>query len=125
MDYSTALHHLLSLVDLERTAGPPHRRYKLERMRALAQRLGNPHDVTPTVHITGTKGKGSTAAMVTSVLEQARCAPGLYTSPHLHAFRERIRLGQEPVSEAVFGDLMGQVWPVVEAMASKTRATGE
>ena len=118
MDYSTALHHLLSLVDLERTAGPPHRRYKLERMRALAQRLGNPHDVTPTVHITGTKGKGSTAAMVTSVLEQARCAPGLYTSPHLHAFRERIRLGQEPVSEAVFGNLMGQVWPVVEAMAS-------
>ena len=118
MDYSTALHHLLSLVDLERTAGPPHRRYKLERMRALAQRLGNPHDVTPTVHITGTKGKGSTAAMVTSVLEQARCAPGLYTSPPLHAFRERIRLGQEPVSEAVFGNLMGQVWPVVEAMAS-------
>ena len=118
MDYNTALHHLLSLVDLERTAGPPHRKYKLERMRALAQRLGSPHDVTPTVHITGTKGKGSTAAMVTSVLEQARRAPGLYTSPHLHAFRERIRLGQEPVSEAVFGGLMGQVWPVIEAMAS-------
>ena len=75
MDYSTALHHLLSLVDLERTAGPPHRKYKLERMRALAQRLGNPHDVTPTVHITGTKGKGSTAAMVTSVLEQAGALP--------------------------------------------------
>ncbi len=118
MDYGTALHHLLSLVDLERTAGPPHRKYKLERMRALAQRLGSPHDVTPTVHITGTKGKGSTAAMVTSVLEQAGGAPGLYTSPHLHAFRERIRLGQEPVSEAVFGGLMGQVWPVIEAMAS-------
>ena len=120
MDYNTALHHLLSLVDLERTAGPPHRKYKLERMRALAQRLGNPHDVTPTVHITGTKGKGSTAAMVTSVLEQALRAPGLYTSPHLHAFRERIRLGQEPVSEAVFGSLMGQVWPVIEAMASES-----
>ena len=118
MDYSTALHHLLSLVDLERTAGPPHRKYKLERMRALARRLGDPQDVTPTVHITGTKGKGSTAAMVTSVLEQAGLAPGLYTSPHLHAFRERIRLGQAPVSEAVFGDLMGQVWPVIEAMAS-------
>lgn len=118
MDYGTALHHLLSLVDLERTAGPPHRKYKLERMRALAHRLGDPQDVTPTVHVTGTKGKGSTAAMVTSVLEQAGLAPGLYTSPHLHAFRERIRLGQEPVSEAVFGDLMGQVWPVIEAMAS-------
>ena len=118
MDYSTALHHLLSLVDLERTAGPPHRKYKLERMRALAERLGDPHLVTPTVHVTGTKGKGSTAAMVTSVLEQAGGAPGLYTSPHLHAFRERIRLGQEPVSEAVFGDLMGQVWPVIEAMAA-------
>ena len=117
MDYSTALHYLLSLVDLERTAGPPHRKYKLERMRALAERLGNPHRVTPTVHVTGTKGKGSTAAMVTSVLERARLAPGLYTSPHLHAFRERIRLGQEPVSEAVFGDLMGQVWPVIEGMA--------
>ena len=118
MDYGTALHHLLSLVDLERTAGPPHRKYKLERMRALARRLGDPHLVTPTVHVTGTKGKGSTAAMVTSVLEQAGRAPGLYTSPHLHAFRERIRLGQEPVPEAVFGDLMGQVWPVIEAMAA-------
>ena len=118
MDYSTALHHLLSLVDLERTAGPPHRKYKLERMRALARRLGDPQDATPTVHVTGTKGKGSTAAMVTSVLEQARLAPGLYTSPHLHAFRERIRLGQAPVSETVFGDLMGQVQPVIEAMAS-------
>ena len=120
MDYGTALHHLLSLVDLERTAGPPHRRYKLERMRVLAQRLGNPHNATPTVHVTGTKGKGSTAAMVTSVLEQAGSAPGLYTSPHLHTFRERIRLGQEPISEAVFGDLLEQVWPVVEAMASDT-----
>ena len=87
MSYSLALHKLLSLIDLERIAGPPVREYKLERMRNLAQLLGNPQAVTPTIHVTGTKGKGSTSAMIASILDYAGITPGLYTSPHLHTFR--------------------------------------
>ena len=116
MSYKSAIRNLLSLKDLERLAGPPVWEYKLERMRALAQLLGNPHIVTPTIHITGTKGKGSTAAMITSILENAGMTPGLYTSPHLHSFRERIRLGLVPISEAMFSELFDQLWVAAQAM---------
>ena len=119
MDYASALHRLMGLADLERmtdqaTSRP---RYDLKGMGTLLYRLGDPHREVPTVHITGTKGKGSVAAMVTSILAQAGYAVGLYTSPHLHAIRERIRLGRDPLSEEQFADLVEQIWPVVEGMS--------
>ncbi len=118
MDYSEALAKLLSLTDLERVAGTaPHtRRYDLGRMRVLLERLDNPHLRTPTVHITGTKGKGSSAATIASVLNAQGYNAGLFTSPHLHTFRERIQLGGEPVSEVEFASLADALWPEVESM---------
>ena len=119
-EYSAALRRLLSLVDLERTLGrATHQpRYDLSRMAELLRRLGDPHTKVPVVHVTGTKGKGSTSAMIASMLTEGGNAVGLYTSPHLHSFRERIRVGREPVSESEFASLVERLWPVVEEMQS-------
>jgi dihydrofolate synthase/folylpolyglutamate synthase len=116
MDYRDALHHLLGLVDYERILAPTRERvrYDLRRMEALESRLGNPHAAVPAVHIAGTKGKGSTAAMCASVLSRQGYRTGLYTSPHLHTFRERIRMDGEPVSEGEFAGLVEEVWPHLE-----------
>ena len=116
MHYRTALHHLLQLVDYERLLSPNRDRvrYDLRRMQALLDRLGNPHLGIPTVHIAGTKGKGSTAAMCASVLTHQGYRAGLYVSPHLHSFRERICLDGVPVSEEEFASLLETVWPALE-----------
>jgi hypothetical protein len=72
--------------------------FDLERMRALLKRMGNPHDQFRTVHVAGTKGKGSTCAMIASMLQACGYTVGLYTSPHLVDLRER-RLQRRPAEE--------------------------
>ncbi len=71
----------------------------LDNIRALAARLQAPHRRYRTLHIGGTNGKGSTAALAASILQAAGCRVGLYTSPHLVDFRERIRVNGEMISE--------------------------
>lgn len=73
----------------------------LERISALLGALGNPQDKTPSIHIAGTNGKGSTAAMIEAALIEAGYRTGLYTSPHLIKFNERIRINGRPVSDSV------------------------
>jgi len=85
--------------------------WNLERLKGLLARLGNPHKRFPSLLIAGTKGKGSTAAMGESILRQAGYKTGLYTSPHLHSFRERIRLSGEAVSEEQVVELAQQLKP--------------
>ena len=121
MDYLGALAKLLKLVDHERVTYPSDGRvrYDLSRMEALLAGLNNPHLALPTVHIAGTKGKGSTAAMCASVLTQAGYRTGLFTSPHLHTFCERIRLDGQPVDELVFANLVAKVWPAIESVDLK------
>jgi len=63
--------------------------FDLERMRTLLKKLGNPHMQFRSVHVAGTKGKGSTCAMVASMVQAAGYKTGLYTSPHLNDIRER------------------------------------
>ena len=119
--YEEALHRLLSLADMERMTAhaAPAYRYDLERMRELAGRLGLLDGGPPIVHVAGTKGKGSVAAMTASALRAHGLRSGLYTSPHLHSFRERIRLDGEPLSEPSFAAAVARVWPVVEEMAGE------
>ena len=116
MDYRGALRRLVGLIDLEKMVASPRvrGRYNLRRMEALLARLGDPHLAMPTVHVAGTKGKGSTAAMVASVLASQGYHAGLFTSPHMHSFRERISLDGHPVSEEEFSSLVEEVWPDLE-----------
>jgi dihydrofolate synthase/folylpolyglutamate synthase len=72
---------------------------KLARMHKILAELGNPHAQFVSVLIAGTKGKGSTAALIASVLHAAGYRTGLYTSPHLHTFRERIRINGDMISK--------------------------
>ncbi len=117
MDYANALRRLFSLTDFERMAAPraARHRYDLSRVTALLERLGNPHLQVPTVHVTGTKGKGSTAAMIASALRHSGHRVGLYTSPHLHTVRERVRVDGRPVDEQTFADNVERLWPAVES----------
>ena len=120
LSYADALHRLLSLADYERMAGlsAPAPKYDLDRMRELAERLGRPQDTAPVLHVAGTKGKGSVAAMASSILHAAGLRVGLFTSPHLHTFRERVRIDGEPSTEAQFASALGRVWTHVEAIGA-------
>lgn len=83
--------------------------FKLDRMRNLLEHLGNPHLETPVVHIAGTKGKGSTAAMISQILVEAGYDVGLFTSPHLDRFEERIRINGIPIEPQELVDLVNEV----------------
>ncbi len=114
MDYQESIARLLSLVDHERsmpTLPRQKRIYDLRNVHRLLDRLGNPHHLPGVVHVAGTKGKGSTAAMVESILRAAGYSTGFYSSPHLHTFRERIRVDGEPVSPCGFAHVTREVWP--------------
>lgn len=119
--YEEALHRLLSLADLERMTGhaAPAYKYDLERMRELAARLDLLDGGPPLIHVAGTKGKGSVAAMTASALRAHGLRTGLYTSPHLHSFRERIRLNGDPLPAQAFAAAVARIWPVVEEMAGE------
>jgi dihydrofolate synthase/folylpolyglutamate synthase len=99
--YRAALDYLYSFTNYEQQSGYTYSadRFDLGRVHRLLALLGDPHHKYASVHIAGTKGKGSTSAMVASVLHAAGYRTGLYTSPHLHTFRERIQIGGELVSE--------------------------
>ena len=115
--YQQALDYLYSFIDYE-TMHQPHDvvSYDLRRMDELLVRLGNPHLKARTVHIAGTKGKGSTAAMIASVLTAAGYKTGLYTSPHLSDLRERFRVDGELISEEAIVELVAQLKPEVEVV---------
>lgn len=90
-------------------------------MEHLLSLLGNPHLAAKTVHITGTKGKGSVAAMIASVLTTSGYRTGLYTSPHLLNLRERIKVGGNSISETEFAASMTEIMPAIESMKQSGR----
>jgi dihydrofolate synthase/folylpolyglutamate synthase len=90
-------------------------RFNLERVRSLLARLDNPHLGRDTVHIAGTKGKGSVAAMTASILRAAGLRTGLYTSPHLHRMTERLAVDGEAIGPDDFGRLAEPLRDAVEA----------
>src|SRR5215813_11681040 len=93
----------------------------LENISILSAALGNPHRAVPCAHIAGTNGKGSTAAMLESILRAAGMRTGLYTSPHLERVNERIRINGEDVSDNDFAEAWTRVHESIESlMASGT-----
>lgn len=93
--------------------------FKLDRMQALLERIGNPHLDLPSVHIAGTKGKGSTAVICAALLQAAGRRVGLFTSPHLARFEERMRVdGREP-SRAEVVRLIGDISAAADALAAE------
>ncbi|MFA5144143.1 MAG: folylpolyglutamate synthase/dihydrofolate synthase family protein [Candidatus Omnitrophota bacterium] len=118
MTYTEALQYLDSFINYERRSNYDYKQsFKLERMKRLSEILDNPHRNFRSIHIAGTKGKGSTSAIVYSILKEAGYKTGLYTSPHLVSFRERIRINDEFISEADLSRLLLKIKGGVEAMA--------
>ena len=120
MNYQQAEDYIFSYTDYEKMPMPHDPAfYDLRRVEELLARLGNPHLAARSVHIAGTNGKGSVAAMVASALSVSGYTTGLYTSPHLHTWRERMRVDGGQISEEEFVALVGGLKPEVEAVNRK------
>jgi dihydrofolate synthase/folylpolyglutamate synthase len=108
VDYQEAEGYVFGLTDYERlprlSSG-----FELGRVEKLLSSLGNPHLSSRTIHIAGTKGKGSVAAMIEAGLRDAGYRVGLYTSPHLSTSRERIRVDEKPIREEEFACLVERI----------------
>ena len=116
MNEREAIAFLESFVDMERDPGasesPP---MNLASMRSLLRRLGDPQRGRGTVHVTGTNGKGSVAAMVEGILRAGGERTALFTSPHLHSYAERLRIDGEPVAMGELAAGVGDIRAAVEA----------
>ena len=99
MNYQEALEYLLRFADYERLPRSSIV-WDIKRIERLLGRVGNPQFGARTVHVTGTKGKGSACAMIASILTQAGYRTGFYSSPHLLSFCERIQVDGKYISEA-------------------------
>jgi len=99
MNYQETLDYLFSKLPMYQRQGVAAYKVDIGNIVAASKYLGNPHTQFKSVHIAGTNGKGSTAHMLTSVLQEAGYKVGLYTSPHLKDFRERIKINGEKISE--------------------------
>ncbi|MDR0952439.1 MAG: bifunctional folylpolyglutamate synthase/dihydrofolate synthase [Oscillospiraceae bacterium] len=91
----------------------------LQRTRALLDAIGAPDKRLKFVHVAGTNGKGSTCALIAAALTAAGVKTGLFTSPYIYDFSERIRIDGAPISDAALGETTERFVPVVEAMADK------
>lgn len=114
--YSSAVRYLLERTDFERmrTVKYNEETFTLARMQAMLGKLGNPHQHLRTVHVAGTNGKGSTVAMIASMLQACGYTVGVYTSPHLVDIRERIAVNGVLVDRSTFADLTKQVATAAE-----------
>jgi dihydrofolate synthase/folylpolyglutamate synthase len=91
-------------------------KFGLETTRALLAEIGDPHRVFPSIHVGGTNGKGSVSTLVAAALQAAGFRVGLYTSPHLVSFRERMQVDGLPISEAAVASWTTRLWPLIEQL---------
>jgi dihydrofolate synthase/folylpolyglutamate synthase len=120
--YQDALKYLYSFIDysLERSFRYTPDRFNLDRVRGLLHALGDPQQAYATIHVAGTKGKGSVSALAASSLTAAGHRTGLYTSPHLVRLTERIRVDGEEISEEAVVELMEDLRPHVDKIPGLT-----
>ncbi len=117
MTYAEAVRYLLTLG--RELASPQQARavkFDLDNITTLAERLGNPQNSYPSVHIAGTNGKGTTAAMLDSILRAAGLRAGLYTSPHLERINERLRLDGKEISDAGLAETFTRIHALIEEL---------
>ena len=120
MNYREAMTYLYSFSDFERSGSYSRNlNENLPREARLLELLGKPQHRYSSTHIAGTKGKGSTAAFIECVLHQAGYTTGLYTQPHLHTFRERMRVNGHLISENEVAQLLAEIRAVVEEIQAR------
>ena len=114
--YEGALSFLYKAIDYEKLINYQYNAstFSLDRMEKLLAYVGNPHKELPCIHITGTKGKGSTSIMMSTVLEHAGLTTGLFTSPHLIDLKERIQINCQRISEHEFSYIMNDLHPYIQ-----------
>ena len=122
VEYNKALDYLYSFVDysLKHISELAKAEFNLDRMFALMKELGDPHTKYPIIHVAGTKGKGSVSALCASALQAAGYKTGLYTSPHLLDYTERIQINGEPISHEQLVELVEEIKPAVAKIPKLT-----
>ena len=115
-DYDAAINYLTQSTDYERMRRVRYNAdtFSLQRVAGLLAAVGNPHERFRSVHIAGTKGKGSTAAMVEAILRQHGLRTGLFVSPHLVDLRERIQIDRELIDRDVMRRMAGRVAEAID-----------
>lgn len=116
MNYQQTLDYLYERLPMFTRVGASAFRKDLHNTIALCEQLGNPQHLFKTVHVAGTNGKGSTSHMLAAVFQQAGYKTGLYTSPHLKDFRERIRINGEMIDQEFIVEFVQQVQPSIEQL---------
>jgi dihydrofolate synthase/folylpolyglutamate synthase len=114
MDYQQTLHYLFSKLPMFSRIGAAAYKKDLSNTIALCDALGHPQQRIRTIHVAGTNGKGSVSHMLASILQAAGYKTGLYTSPHLYDFRERIKIDGNMISQQQIIDLVERLQPIIE-----------
>jgi dihydrofolate synthase/folylpolyglutamate synthase len=115
VEYNKALDYLYSFVDysLKHSSELAKAEFNLDRMFVLMEELGSPQNKYPIIHVAGTKGKGSVSALCASALQAGGYKVGLYTSPHLLDYCERIQVNGKPISHELMVELVEEIKPAV------------
>ena len=118
--YDSALRYLFAQTNYEQMLRVRYNRdtFSLSRMRALLKDFGDPHKKIRSVHIAGTKGKGSTATMLATMLQACGHKVGLYTSPHITDIRERIQVNGQMISQAALARLICRAQPTIDKLSA-------
>src|SRR5665213_1299056 len=122
MDYSQTIDFLFNQLPMFSRIGVKAYKSDLTNILAISQLLQNPEKKFRSVHIAGTNGKGSTSHMLAAILQRAGYKTGLYTSPHLYDFRERIRVNGQMIPESFVTAFTGKLMPFIPVSYTHLRA---
>jgi len=123
MKIREAINYLNSFTDYEKTTGYSYNAtyFNLARIKYLLSKLGNPHLEIPSIHITGTKGKGSVTNLISCILIYSGLRVGTYTSPHIMTFRERIKINKKMITLKEISSLMDRLKVAIDDLMNNTK----